>query len=80
GAALASEVRELFNGRLEGVLSRLSHADREQLDHGLKALLHAALLSPADCEAACLRCGVDRTEDCVVHIAELTFQHHRSAR
>lgn len=71
GRALVELVRERFTAKLEGILGRMAASDREALDRGVQALLAAALISPADCDAACLRCGVEREEDCLVHLAEL---------
>jgi len=73
GEALVELVRERFTTKLEAILGRMDDEDRRALDRGVLALLEAALVSPADCDAACLRCGVEREEDCLVHLAELSM-------
>ena len=71
GHTLVELVRRRFTAKLEGILQQMAPADYDALERGVHALLAAALVSPADCDAACLRCGVEREEDCVVHLAEL---------
>ncbi len=71
GQALVELVRERFTAKLESILHRMAPDDQAALERGVQALLAAALVSPADCDAACLRCGVEREEDCLVHLAEL---------
>lgn len=73
GAELARRVREEFTHRLESILEQMPADRRRQLSEGLLAFLQAALLRPCDCDAACLRCGLDHTDDCVVHVAELVL-------
>ncbi len=70
GSRLVTAVRATFTGKLDGILDRLGPAAQEQLTTSLAALLTAALVRPADCDAACLRCGVDHHDGCVVSRAE----------
>ncbi len=80
GRQVVELVREGFTARLDSVLARMSAESRQSLDRGLRAMLEAALTSERDCAAACLRCGVETSPDCVVHLAELALGGRRDER
>lgn len=71
GHELVRKVRDALDERLTAVLSRMTDADVDALDQGLRGFLAAALLCREDCDAACLRCGIDHQEGCVVYRREL---------
>ena len=71
GNGLVRRVRETFTNKLETILDRLEPRVQDALEDGLRGFLAAALHRARDCDAACLRCGVDHTDDCVVQLAEL---------
>ncbi len=79
GHELVQAIRDSFSRRLDEILERIPPLDRARLDDGLRAFLQAALARPVDCDAACLRCGVDHSDECVVHIAGLLLNGARVA-
>ncbi|MCC7493765.1 MAG: winged helix DNA-binding protein [Fimbriimonadaceae bacterium] len=80
GNALVNTVRATFTGRLEAVLERMGSAEQARLEEGLRAFLAAALVTAGDCDAACLRCGIDHSESCLVHLAEVGLVGPRERR
>lgn len=80
GRQVVEQVREGFTARLDGVLGRMAPDARQALDRGVRAMLEAALTSERECAAACLRCGVETSPDCVVHLAELALGGRRGER
>jgi DNA-binding MarR family transcriptional regulator len=80
GHELVRLVRERFTAQLDEVAQRMSEADREALVLGLRGFLQAAIQDLADCDAACLRCGIDHRENCVVQLAEMALTGAASTR
>ncbi len=72
GQMLVERVQDSYADRIAAVLGELTRAEQQSLELGLKAFLRAALTSPDQCDAACLRCGVDHVDDCLVHLADTT--------
>lgn len=75
---LTDEGRRLIDGfrdrrlaRLNGVLSRMQPDDREALLRGLEEFAATAMEDEAAIRAACLRCGIDHEDDCVVNQAHI---------
>lgn len=71
GHELVERVQDGFAARLGSILAAMSADDRAALDRGLGAFLRAALCEPDDFDAACLRCGIDCSDECLVHLVEL---------
>jgi DNA-binding MarR family transcriptional regulator len=70
GHEVVRQVRQSFTERLETIFEHMDAADQTALGAGLRAFLEAALTRPAECDAACLRCGIDHSDGCVVHLCE----------
>lgn len=80
GHRLVKRIRESFTARLDAILDRMAPDERDALARGLHGFLEAALVRPTDCDAACLRCGIDHSDDCLVHLAEVSIQGRRVTR
>jgi DNA-binding MarR family transcriptional regulator len=70
GHEIVRTVREAFTARLDDVFALMGDDEREALAQGLRGFLQAALTQPGECDAACLRCGIDHSDNCVVYLAE----------
>jgi DNA-binding MarR family transcriptional regulator len=73
GRDLVRRIADGFRRRLEEVFERMSADELAAFEYGTQAFLEAALMREADCDAACLRCGVDGVDTCVVRITELAL-------
>lgn len=78
GASLVKRVRDGYNARIEAIEAQLSETDREALRRGVTTFLRAALGDPEHCDAACLRCGIDGSEDCLIRLAEVAIPGQRA--
>lgn len=73
GARLVALVRDVYSRRLEAIFGRMSDLDRRAMARGLEGFLKAALQRPCDCDAACLRCGVDHSDECLVYLTTVAL-------
>jgi DNA-binding MarR family transcriptional regulator len=65
GDGLLAKASQIEQERLEQILAQMTPEAVTKLTEGLGAFLGAALLSPADIEAVCLKCGWDHLVECL---------------
>jgi DNA-binding MarR family transcriptional regulator len=64
GDDLLSKASRIEQERFNGIIDQMSPEAVQALAEGLKAFLDAALISAADIEAVCLKCGWDHLIQC----------------
>lgn len=64
GAEVADMVASSEMKRFAGIIDRLQTGELANLRDGLESFLQAALQTPEDIDAICLRCGTLHQEDC----------------